>query len=66
MQYTKERKLTFEQQQALNYIRDGAMGTACNGLTTTELKALNPDLLRAAPEMLEALKELMAISVGRY
>ena len=47
---------TFEHQQDLNNGRDAVMGTVCAGLTTDELRRLNPKLLKAAPELLEALK----------
>ena len=47
----------FRQQQELNRKRDAAMGTACTGLTTRELEELNPNLIAAAPDMYEALKE---------
>ena len=50
---------TFEQQQELNRIRDTAMRIACEGLTTAELKELNPNLLRATPELYEACKTMM-------
>lgn len=53
---TEDRKLTFKQQQDLNYIRDSAMRTACASLTTAELKCLNPNLLKTAPKMYQALK----------
>ena len=50
---------TFEHQQDLNRIRDAAMGVACAGLTTEELKRLNPNLLKSAPALYEALKSVM-------
>lgn len=40
------------------YQRRAAVEKACEGLTTEELKALNPDLLRAAPALNEALKDV--------
>lgn len=59
-----DRKLTFEQQQELNYIRDTAMRIACEGLTTKQLKELNAKLIAAAPDLLEACEVMMkALSV---
>lgn len=47
---------TFEQQQELNRAREAAMGVACTDLTVEEIRALNPNLLKAGPDMYEALK----------
>ena len=47
--------------EELNHIRDSAMGTACQGLTTAELEELNPNLLKAAKPMYEALQQLAMV-----
>lgn len=60
-----ERKLTFEEQQDLNRTRDTAMRVACEGLTTLELQRLNPSLLKAAPDMCEALGKIKAWAVKK-
>ena len=43
-------------------VRDSAMKAACQGLSFEELRALNPNLLRAAPAIRKALRGIIMVA----
>lgn len=70
-EYIKEKDRKWREAFEEKWVRDQAisarieaMRNACEGLTTQELSELSPNLLRQAPRMYEALKEIRPWLVG--